>query len=46
MDTIIVPVGGAGLIAGVAVAVKNLKPDINIIVRIMTLESDKDFFKN
>lgn len=30
-DAIIVPVGGAGLIAGVAVAAKSLKPDIQII---------------
>ncbi len=31
LDAIIVPVGGAGLIAGVALAVKALKPDIEII---------------
>src|SRR5258705_488164 len=31
LDAIIVPVGGAGLIAGVALALKTLKPDIKII---------------
>ncbi len=31
LDTVIVPVGGAGLIAGVAVALKSLDPDIEII---------------
>ena len=33
-DAIIVPVGGAGLIAGVAVAAKNLNPAIKIIVSV------------
>ena len=32
IDAIIVPVGGAGLIAGVAVAAKNMNPSIQIIV--------------
>jgi len=31
VDTIIVPVGGGGLIAGIAVAAKTLNPDIKII---------------
>jgi threonine dehydratase len=31
MDAIIVPVGGAGLIAGVAVVIRQLKPDVMII---------------
>ncbi|KAL5253145.1 hypothetical protein ACHWQZ_G013056 [Mnemiopsis leidyi] len=31
IDAIIVPVGGAGLIAGVAVAAKNMNPDVKII---------------
>ena len=31
MDAVIVPIGGAGLIAGVALAVKALKPDAKII---------------
>lgn len=36
-DAIIVPVGGGGLIAGIATAVKALKPHIKIIVRIFLL---------
>lgn len=31
IDTIIVPIGGGGLITGIAVAAKTLKPDIRII---------------
>ena len=31
LDTIIVPVGGGGLISGIAIAAKTLKPDIKII---------------
>ena len=31
IDTLIVPVGGGGLIAGMAVAAKTLKPDIEIV---------------
>lgn len=31
LDTILVPVGGGGIIAGVAVAAKTLRPDIKII---------------
>jgi threonine dehydratase len=31
LDAIIVPVGGAGLIAGVALAVKSLKPSVRIV---------------
>jgi threonine dehydratase len=31
LDVLIVPVGGGGLIAGIAVAAKSLKPDIEII---------------
>ncbi len=31
LDTIIVPVGGGGLISGIAVAAKTVKPDIKII---------------
>ncbi|KAK6739053.1 hypothetical protein RB195_020872 [Necator americanus] len=36
VDAIIVPVGGAGLIAGIAVAVKTLKPQVQVIA----VESD------
>ena len=31
LDTIVVPIGGGGLIAGIATAVKTIKPDIRII---------------
>jgi threonine dehydratase len=31
-DAVVVPVGGGGLLAGVALAVKALKPDITVIV--------------
>ena len=31
VDAIVVPVGGAGLIAGVALAVKTQKPDVQVI---------------
>ena len=31
LDTLIVPIGGGGLISGIAVAAKALKPDIEII---------------
>lgn len=34
LDAIVIPVGGAGLLAGVALAVKKLKPEVHIIVRI------------
>lgn len=30
VDAIVVPIGGAGLIAGVACAVKTLKPDVDV----------------
>lgn len=30
-DVVVVPIGGGGLISGVAMAVKNLKPSINVI---------------
>jgi threonine dehydratase len=32
VDAIIVPVGGAGLIAGIALAVKTLEPNVKVIV--------------
>lgn len=31
VDKVVVPIGGGGLIAGVAVAIKSLKPDVKII---------------
>lgn len=33
VDAIVVPVGGAGLIAGIALAVKTLAPNVQVIVR-------------
>ncbi len=33
VDAIVIPVGGAGLIAGIACAVKYLRPSVTIIVR-------------
>ncbi len=31
VDTIVVPIGGGGLMAGIAVAVKSLKPDVRVV---------------
>jgi len=31
LDVLIVPIGGGGLISGMAVAAKTLKPDIEVI---------------
>lgn len=33
VDAIVIPTGGGGLLAGIAVAAKALKPDIMIIVK-------------
>lgn len=33
LEAVVIPVGGGGLLAGVAVAVKGLRPDVQIIVR-------------
>ena len=33
LDAVVIPVGGGGLLAGVAVAVKGLRPEVQIIVR-------------
>jgi threonine dehydratase len=30
LDAIVVPVGGAGLIAGIALVVKTLRPDVEV----------------
>ena len=37
LDACIIPVGGGGLIAGAAVAIKSLNPDVKIYVRIWVL---------
>jgi threonine dehydratase len=34
VDAVIIPVGGGGLIAGAALAIKNLKPSVQIIVSV------------
>lgn len=39
VDAILVPVGGGGLITGIATAVKFLKPDTEIYVRTFTIRS-------
>ena len=31
MDVFVVPIGGAGLIAGVSLAIKTLKPDAQVV---------------
>ena len=36
VDAIIVPVGGGGLIAGIALAVKTLSPHVKIIVSLLS----------
>ena len=36
------PVGGAGLIAGVAVAAKNMNPDVKIIVSVAAKNMNPD----
>lgn len=33
VDAVVIPVGGGGLLAGCAMALKTMKPDIQIIVR-------------
>ena len=33
VDAVVIPVGGGGLLAGCAMALKTMKPDVTIIVR-------------
>lgn len=35
VDAVLVPVGGGGLIAGIAMAMKVLKPSVKVIVRFL-----------
>ena len=37
VDAVVVPVGGAGLIAGVACAIKTLKPECKVIIVTMSV---------
>ena len=47
LDTVIVPVGGGGLISGIAVALKSLNPNIRIIgVQTAAADSMYQLFKN
>lgn len=39
IDAVVVPVGGGGLIAGVALAIKTLRPHVKIIVSIILFVS-------
>ena len=39
VDAVVVPVGGAGLIAGISLAIKSLNPSIQIIVSCEALSS-------
>ena len=39
VDAVVIPVGGGGLIAGAALALKNLKPSVQIIVSIGAIQS-------
>ena len=39
VDAIIVPIGGGGLIAGIALAVKTLSPNVQVIVRCACMDA-------
>lgn len=44
IDAVVIPVGGGGLIAGVALAVKTLHPNITIIVSPLSVHQKPSFF--
>jgi threonine dehydratase len=46
VDAVIVPVGGGGLIAGVALAIKTLYPNTTVIVSNTILTHQKDFINS
>ena len=46
MDAIIVPVGGGGMLSGIAIAVKALKPDIKIYAAEPADDCAKSFAAN
>ena len=39
VDAVVIPTGGGGLLAGCAVALKTMKPSVQIIVRINSAKS-------
>ncbi len=41
VDAVIIPVGGGGMLAGCAVALKTMKPDVKIIVSAQSCITDK-----
>ena len=43
LDAVVLPVGGGGLLAGVALAVKTVYPDIKIIVRMTNKKMNNQF---
>ena len=45
VDAVIIPVGGGGLLAGVSVALKTLKPDIKIIVSLININITNEFIR-
>lgn len=47
LDTVVVPIGGGGLISGMAIALKSLKPDIRIIgVQTAAVDTMYQLFKH
>lgn len=46
IDAVIVPTGGGGLLAGVAVAIKTLKPNIKVIVSMHHVRFEVNTFRN
>ena len=46
MDAIVIPVGGGGLLAGIAKAMKTMKPSVKIIVSDKELETKRVNLRN
>jgi threonine dehydratase len=46
LDAIVVPTGGGGLLAGIAVAAKSMNPNIKIIVSLWLFNLKIHFFFN
>lgn len=36
VDAVVVPVGGAGLIAGISLAIKSIRPDVQVCIGMST----------